>query len=156
MPVNFDADLDEIEAREGGKGLRKWAETVQAETRQTMSELATLKADKVIQEHGYSLVTAEDLAGTSLSELEAKAEAVEAEKLEAQKVLAKDMFARKGLEGEELDVAVEDFLKPAPTDTEARERVAEAARAGGIPTPLVDVTKLHGVEAIRHGLKGTA
>lgn len=155
MPTDFNADLDEIEARDGGSGLRKFAETVQKETRSAMAELATLKAGKVIQEHGYHLITAEDLAGVPVDDLEAKAEALEAEKLESQKVLARDMLTRKGLTGDELDRAVDELLQPSPTNEEARLRAAQAGQAGGVPTPLVDVAKLHGVEAIRHGLSKT-
>ena len=155
MPIDFDADLDEIEAREGGTGLRKWAEAVQKETRSTMSELATLKAAKVIQEHGYHLITAEDLTGVPVADLEAKAEALEGEKLESQRELARDMLTRKGLTGDELDRAVDEFLVPAADDAKARERAAQAARTGGVPTPLVNPTELHGVDAIRHGLSKT-
>lgn len=152
MPIDFNANLDEIEAREGGTGLRKFAEAAQADWRKTQTELVTLKAGKLIQDHGYRLVVAEDLVGVPVDELETKAEALEAEKLDAQKVLARDMLARKGLVGDDLDRAVDDLLQPPPDDDRARERVAAAARAGGVPTPLVDGAKLHGVEAIRHGL----
>jgi len=155
MPIDFDADLDDLEQREGGKGLRKWAEAVQKETRSTMNELATLKADKVIQTHGYRLITAEDLTGVPVGDLEAKAEALEAEKLESQRELARDMLTRKGLTGDDLDRAVDEFLAPAPDDDKARERAAAAQMAGGIPTPLVNTQELHGVEAIRHGLSKT-
>jgi len=152
MPIDFEADLDDLGQREGGKGLRKWAEAVQKETRSTMGELATLKADKVIQEHGYHLITAEDLTGVPLADLEAKAEALEGEKLESQRELARDMLTRKGLAGDDLDRAVDEFLQPAPDDAKARERAAAAARAGGVPTPMVNPQELHGIEAIRHGL----
>jgi hypothetical protein len=152
MPIDFNADLNEIEEREGGTGLRKFAEAAQADWRKTQVELTNLKAERLIQEHGYHLVTAEDLAGVPLSDLESRAEAVEAEKLESQRALARDMLARKGIEGDELDRAVDELLAPTPDNDKARQRAAAASRAGGVPTPLVDVTQLHGVEAIRHGL----
>ena len=155
MPTNFEADLDEIEAREGGSGLRKFAETVQAEARSDRDELATLRAEKVIQEHGYHLISAEDLAGVPKKDLAAKAEALEGTKLESQRDLARDMLARKGLSGDELDRAVDEFLAPSPDDDKARLRAATAAKSGGVPTPLVDTDKLHGIEAIRHGLSKT-
>ena len=152
MPIDFDADLDEIEARDGGTGLRKFAEAAQKDWRKTQTELVTLKAEKLIQDNDYHLVTADDLLGVPLGDLETKAEAVEAEKLESQKTLARDMLARKGLAGTELDRAVEDLLQPPQNTDQARERAAQASQAGGVPTPLVDAGQLHGVEAIRHGL----
>jgi hypothetical protein len=154
MPLELDVDLDEIEAKDGGKGLRKWAETVQAEMRKVSAENVTLKAGQVIQEHGYSRITADDLAGTPLDELEAKAERLEAEKLEAEKELARGMLARQGLEGDDLEQALAEFIQQ---DAEAvsRERVAAATRAGGTVAPLVNTEQLHGVEAIRHGLSKT-
>lgn len=137
MPSLTTEDLDQIEREEGGRGLRQRLEDTLAELTVANKERSSLKAAKVIQDNGLTLVTEQDLAGVSVDELEAKAVAVQAEKAEAQKALARSVFEQKGLEGSELDAAVEDFLKP------AEGAVEQAAGAAG-QTPPPNYGKIPG------------
>lgn len=153
MPFDPNIDLDEVEQREGGKGLRRILEDAIAETREVRKENVRLRSRDVIQEQGLSLVKPEDLEGVSSDELVERAQAVQEERLSAQKDLARDVFARKGLEGEELDKAVEEFIAAPEGADDAYQRVRSVASAGGTVVPVVDSTKLHGIDAIKAGLK---
>lgn len=138
MAVNFDEDLDQVERDEGGRGLRQRYEAALAELKDRDNRLFTFEARNVIEEHGLSLVKPEDLAGVSLQELEERARAVQAEKVDAQKDLARTVFAKRGLAGEELDKAVEEFIAPAvegpPAKSEDLGAIRELGRVPGVVT----------------------
>lgn len=153
MPLDF--DIDEIEKTQGGKGLRRKLEEALKENQKLQSVAAAAEAEKVIGTHGYDLITAEDLKGVGLGEIEAKAAELQEQKQTERLETVKSIFAAKGYEGEDLDQAVEDFIgdqsQPASDGSKFRN-VHESAAADGKPAPAVDVSKLHGVEAIAHAL----
>lgn len=118
-------DLDEVERNEGGRGLRKILEAALAENRTVTGRLATLEAKEAIEEHGWSLVKPEDLAGVDVDDILAKGEALQAEKLSQQAELARSVFERKGLEGEALEEAVQEFLAPMANQPKGAEGVSD-------------------------------
>lgn len=140
MTVDLTENLDEVERTEGGRGLRARLEAALAELKESNQERASLKAQRVIEDHGLSLVSPEDLAGVSVDDLETRAQALQAEKLEAQKDLARSVFAKKGLAGDELEAAVDEFIAPVtekdptPAGADNLPDIMELAKVPGIPS----------------------
>jgi hypothetical protein len=155
MPTDFSSEeLDRVEREEGGKGLRQRLEDALRENRTISQELAQRRSREVISEQGLSLVKPEDLEGLSADELEEKAQAIQLERSEAQVQLARDVFAKKGLDGDELDAAVREFLSVEEgIDDDPYQRVRQVTQAGGQVVPAVNEQKLHGIDAIKAGLK---
>lgn len=152
--MDFDGDdMDDVE--ESGSHLRQKLESTLKENKELTSELSGLKAKELITEQGYGLVKPEDLQGVNLSEMAERAEALQGERKVMQADLAKDMLAKRGLEGEELERAVNDFLAPESQDTAAHSRAREVASVGGIATPSRNTDNLIGLDAIDAALRGT-
>ncbi len=149
---DYDDDVEE-----SGSTLRRKLEETLDKNRELTDELTGLRAKSLIEEHGHHLVKPDDLSGVELSEMADKAEALQQERTAQQADLARDMLARQGLAGEELDKAVADFLNPASGQTTAaHSRAREVAAIGGDPTPLVNPDALHGLDAIQFGLQQKA
>lgn len=148
-------ELDESFEEESGSTLRQKLESTLKENQELTSELSGLKAKELISEQGYGLVKPDDLTGVSLSEMAEKAEALQGERQAMQADLAKDMLAKRGLEGDELERAVNDFLAPEAQDTAAHSRAREVAAVGGISTPANNTQNLMGLDAIDAALRGT-
>lgn len=155
MAIDLNVDIDEVARKEGGKGLRKLLEEALKETGQLRSVAAGAEAQRVIGEKGYNLVKAEDLSGVAVDDIPTKAAELQEQRVTERTNVVRGVLAGKGLEGEELDAAVEDFL--GGSDQAAQEdspwgAVHESAAADGTPVPAVDPTKLHGVQAIEFAL----
>jgi hypothetical protein len=148
-------ELDESFEEESGSTLRQKLESTLKENQELTSELSGLKAKELISEQGYGLVKPDDLTGVSLSEMAEKAEALQGERQAMQADLAKDMLAKRGLEGDELERAVNDFLAPEAQDTAAHSRAREVAAVGGVSTPANNTQNLMGLDAIDAALRGT-
>ena len=147
-------ELDESFEEESGSTLRQKLESTLKENQELTSELSGLKAKELISEQGYGLVKPDDLTGVSLSEMAEKAEALQGERQAMQADLAKDMLAKRGLEGDELERAVNDFLAPEAQDTAAHSRAREVAAVGGVSTPANNTQNLMGLDAIDAALRG--
>jgi hypothetical protein len=152
----FDQELDELERTQGGRGLRHKLEETLSEVSGLKGELATYKAAELLKGEGLSLVKPEDLAGvTDPKQMKAKAEAIQKDRIEAQRILAKDLFAKQGLEGDELETAVETlFASPSgqSVDKDSFNRLTQTVKATGSPTPATNLNDLHGTDAIVYGL----
>ena len=140
-------DLDGYEdeaGRESGSSLRRKLEETLTRERQLTTELSGLKAKELITEHGYGLV-----------KMSTKAEELQQERAGQQADLARDMLAKRGLQGVELDRAVEDFLAPGSGsgDAAAHTRAKEMSTVGGSSAPLRDASGLLGLDAIDHALR---
>ncbi len=143
------SDEDEDES---GSTLRRRLEETLDKNRELSSELSGLKAQAIVQEHGYSLVKPEDLDGVTPDEMIERAEAVQQERLGERDALARDILSNRGLSGSELDQAVNDFLTPSESDTSAYSRAKETSAIGGSAAPLRDPRSLHGLDAIEYAL----
>src|SRR5210317_1720505 len=137
MPELTQQQIDDIEKREGGRGLRVLLEDALAAEKKALQEVASLKGQQVIQDRGLSLVEPSDLAGVPVDEIEERAAQIQEEKLEAQRDLARTMFAKRGLEGADLDAAVQDFLEPAVSDVSGEHpdtgTIDTLRQAGNLP-----------------------
>ena len=147
-------DFEDDFEGESGASLRRKLEEAYNDNRQLTTQLTGLTAKELIQEHGYGLVKVEDLLDTKLDEMAERAEQLQAERSGQQTDLARDMLAKRGLVGAELDKAVEDFLAPAGTgDVSAHTRTREVAAIGGTAAPLRETSGLMGLDAIEHALR---
>lgn len=159
MADEFD-DLEELEP----SALRKKLEAAIKTNKTLTEENSKFKAKDVIEAKGFTLVKPEDLAGVALDKIEEHAEKLHTERKQVQADLAKDIFERQGLEGEELDQAVETFMagkvpeQSSPGDDAARrfEGVRALDRENATPVSQDDASKLHGKDAIAHGLAAKA
>ena len=114
MPISSEYDeaqLDEVEREQGGKGLRKILEAALDENRQAYQRLATVDAKDVIDQHGLTLVKPEDLAGVT-GDLTEAAQKLQAEREAQRQEVLRSVLAERGLEGDALDEALGDLLKP--------------------------------------------
>lgn len=152
MPTSLD-DLDENDEQGGedAKGLRKQLEAVLAQNR-------TLTIEKVLREHELPLVKAEDLAGVKdLDKIEERAKAIQTERVQLQETLVRDIFRRKGIEGDDLEAMVKEFVGTQPPtadeDAEALERARALRSSTSGPAPLVNPENVHGRDAIAMGVK---
>ena len=147
-------DFEDDFEGESGSSLRRKLEEAYNDNRQLTTQLTGLTAKELIQEHGYGLVKVEDLLDTKLDEMAERAEQLQAERSGQQTDLARDMLAKRGLVGAELDKAGEDFLAPAGTgDVSAHTRTREVAAIGGTAAPLRETSGLMGLDAIEHALR---
>lgn len=147
-------DDEEEDVDESGSSLRRKLEETLDKNRDLTTKLTGLTAKSLIEEHGHNLVKPEDLEGVDLSEMSDTAERLQQERSSQQADLARDMLARQGLAGDELDKAVTDFLSPEATGrgTAAHGRAREVAAIGGTAAPLVNPDALHGLDAIEFAL----
>lgn len=159
--MSFDFTEDEFENESGsGSKLREKLEETLSTNKELMKELAFYKAKDVINAKGFNLVKPEDLEGVALDKLEERAEALQAERQDLQKSLVQDIFKKQGLEGEELEAAVQAFIggevtPPTGESTEAAETVERVRSLQGIdslPAATTPPSQLHGIQAIEYGL----
>ena len=151
----LDFDIDDVEKREGGKGLRRKLEEALKENRELRSVATAAKAQEVIGANGLNLVTADDLQGVALDELEAKAAELQEQKVAERRQVVAGILSGKGLEGDELDAAIDEFIGGSePASDESRfANVHESALGDQKPARTVDPSKLHGTAAIEYALQ---
>lgn len=128
------------------------AKTLRTKLERALVENRTLKAEKILSAGTYDLVKPEDLAKVDTDKLEEAAQTLQSERVEIQKGLVRDTFAKRGLDGDDLDAAVADFLGGPPSEEDTLDRIGETASIGGNRPALVNATKLTGVAAIEAGL----
>ena len=150
-------DDEDLSMMSGGALRQKLEETLD-QNKSLSSELSGLKAQAVIQQHGLSLVEPTDLDGVDIGQLEQRAQEIQEDRRGQQEKLARDLLAKRGYEGDELDRQVEDFLGPAPdsgshADADAFNRARQVGAMSGQPTPAINPEKLTGVQAIEWALE---
>lgn len=113
MPITLTDDQGnelDLDKADGGT-LRKKLEEALAENRRLSEAIVTAKAEKAISEHGKGLVKTEDLKGVAPDEVEAKVKEIAERRLQERRDVIRDVLqARDGLEGDELEAAVDEFL----------------------------------------------
>lgn len=112
MPISLIDDQGnelDLDKADGGTLRRKLEEAI-AQNRDLEREAATFRAEKAIEAHGSDLVKPEDLMGVSKDGLEAKVQELHEQRLDTQKETVRTVLAKRGLEGDELEAAVEEFL----------------------------------------------
>lgn len=112
MPIELvdeagnEIDLDKAD----GGTLRKKLEEALSSNKDLEQRLVTREAQSVIAEKGFSLVKPEDLEGVAPDQVEAKAKELHEQKAAERAETVRSVFEEKGLEGDDLDQAVEEFL----------------------------------------------
>jgi len=147
MPDEFDDDESE---NESGSSLRKKLERALKENRTLKGDVASLRAEKLISEKGLSLIKPEDLQGVDPEELEEKALALHKEREDSQLDGIRTVFRRKGLDGDDLERAVNEFVGVGEERDEALGRVRSTSSLTGTPVKLVNPENLHGEDLLLH------
>ena len=163
QPNTVDADdsddLDELD----GHGLRGRLERELREKRNLEAQIVSMKAKEILAENGFDLVKPEDLKGAKLEELESKAKALQDDRLNTARAVVRNRLERQGLEGDDLEAAVDEFFGGEAPKTREQfddEDAAAGRRARtlpvGNPAPRGDPDRLHGFDAIAAGLQATS
>lgn len=135
MPLSVE-EIDEIESTQGGSGLRRKLEETIGENRQLAEKVFSYEANEVIAAKGFSLVKPEDLVGAE--NLEARAQELQEARETERLNVVRDLLAQKGLEGEELDSAVAEFVSaPKSSEGSATDAAAELSSLRGKRPPVV-------------------
>jgi hypothetical protein len=137
-------DFDSEDEKESGSSLRKKLEAALKERDEALKVAIASKAQVLIGEKGYKHLTAEDLAGVSLSDLEAKADELEAQKAAADAAALRRVLEAKGFKDSELDQAMKGLLGDEPDQNATQDRIRDAARLQGTPPPQIQDKGLMG------------
>lgn len=131
----------DIDKADGGTLRKKLEETLQRN--KTLEELASTSAAKAaIGEHGYSLVKEEDLKGVSADQVEAKAKELQEQREASRLETVRSVLAERGLDGEDLEAAVEDFLGSKQSSSEGEDFTGIESIGGSRPTRTPTVPKM--------------
>ena len=140
---------------ESGKKLREKYETALAENAKLKAENIGFKAQKLIDEAGYRLITVEDLKEVGSEDLAKTAEALEAQREKMGKDALRKTLEARGLTGDALEETVAAAF--GESEGEASLQALEGIRTlGNTPgTKVADVvdTSLHGQALINEALK---
>ncbi len=146
MPDDF---TDDELANASGSVLRQKLEQALKENRTLKGDVASLRAERLISEKGLSLIKPEDLQGVDPDELEVKALALHKEREDQQLDGIRTVFRRKGLDGDDLEKAVADFVGPEAEHDEALGRIRSTSSLAGAPVKLVNPENLHGEDLLK-------
>lgn len=137
------------------KDLRAKLEEALASNASLTEKLSVHEVKGVLEAKGYHLVRPEDLRGVPLQEVESKAEAIQKDRLEMQQQLTVDALTKLGIDPAEIERLTTESAQrdQEPPEAEQLRRVRGLGRLGGEPAHGVDTTKLHGLNAIRAGMK---
>lgn len=141
-------DFDSEDEKESGSSLRKKLEAALSERDEALKVAIAAKAQVLITEKGYKHLTAEDLAGVSLSDLEAKADELEAQKTAADAAAIRRVLEAKGFKDSELEQAVKGLLGNEQDGTATQDRLREAARLQGTPPAQIQDKSLVGKDLL--------
>lgn len=141
-------DFDSEDEKESGSSLRKKLEAALKERDEAVQAAVSARAQVLISEKGYTHLTAEDLAGVSLSDLEAKADELEAQKAAADAAAIRRVLEAKGFKDSELEQAVKGLLGDEQDGTATQDRLREAARLQGTPPAQIQDKSLVGKDLL--------
>lgn len=143
------------EPEESGSALRKKLETALAENAKLTAENIGFKAQNLINEKGYKLITVEDLKEVGSEDLAKTAEALEAQREKQGKDAFRKSLEARGLTGDDLEEMVTAVFSE--TEGEASLQALERIRAAGNTpgTKVADVidNTLSGPALINEALK---
>lgn len=139
----------------GGELRTKLTDTMKV-NREQAEKLATYEARDLIAAEGLTFITPDDLKGVPADGLKAKAIELNTAKSDQLKSIAEDRFKAQGLQGAELERAVEDFVGGKPAKHPDADATARARAAGSGGTPITGLTNTEGLSArekLRAGLE---
>lgn len=143
-------DFNSEDEKETGSTLRSRFEQTLGEKKALEATVLELKAEKLISTKGYKHLTVEDLRGVDLSELEAKAEALEAQKATADAEAVRRVLAGRGLNDSQLETALATILgSNEGADSKALDRIAQAGKLVGTPPAATEDETLYGPSRLR-------
>lgn len=143
-------DYGDESSNESGSGLRAKLEAALGTIKTYETELIGFKAEKVIQEKGLKHISAADLAGIPLNELDTKAPELDAAKAQQAESLFRSTLAARGLSGDQLESALAVLTGSAPEPASAvldRIRKVGSVQAAAPASPTEQ--GLYGEDLIR-------
>lgn len=148
------AEFTSEDRNETGGSLREKLEAALAQNAQLATEVASVRAEKLIAAKEFQFVTPEDLKGVKLDELEARATALEAAGAKTAEAALRRLFEKQGLDGDSLDAAVKDAIGPKTdeADAAAAARVRAAANVAGTTPTTVSAQNLTAEQKIAAGI----
>lgn len=148
----MDEDLES--GSESASTLRsRLAETAKA-NRELETELRTLRADKLISEKGYKLVSSADLSEVPLGDLEARATEIEARKQVDGENAMKAVLRSRGYSEEEVETSLLNLLGTTQGElADAQARLRTVTTTSGSIAPIDNRAQLTGPDRIRWALE---
>jgi len=146
--VQFEEDLDKVT---GGELRKRYEDTLKT-LRERDSEVALLRADKVIRDNGYTLADPQALVGVEASELEEKARELHEAKWSDQTSLIRRHFESQGMSGEVLEDAVRKFVDGGETTAGTTYTGFAPVIPEGVPVGTVQAD-VHGYDALLLGVQ---
>jgi len=151
---------DEHELPTDGGSLRTMLQEKIGENNRLQQELHGMRASTLIQEHGFTLVSAEDASNIAAEDLETSLRSLQEERVVGQADTVRSVLAQQGLEGDALEQAVSNVFNgevPAvagvtSASAEASGRQRDLSSIPGKPPGAVSTLDLHGRDAIVAGL----
>lgn len=152
MAEEFDTDTPEA-----AKGLRGLLEAAKAESSKALKELHAYKVKDVLAEAGLHLVKAEDLAGVDLKDVASKAATIQAERVSQEAEVTRRVMKNLGMSDEQIETAVTAIATGNEVVNEAANATARTRQLStvGTPSSVSSTAGLHGLDAIRAGMKTT-
>ena len=143
-------DFNSEDEKETGSTLRSKFEQAIETNKALQARVVEMSAKSLISEKGYKHLSVEDLRGVDLSELEAKAEALEAQKATADAEAVRRVLAGRGLDDSQLETALASILGSTESgDSTALDRIAQAGKLNGTPPSAVQDESLYGPTRLR-------
>lgn len=143
---------------ESAKGLRGLLEAAKSAERKASEELHAYKVKDLLAEAKLHLVEAKDLAGVDLKDVASKAATIQQERVDQEAAVARKLAKAMGLTDEQVEAAVQAITSGNEVrnpDAEATSRARQLSQVG-TPSPIsTPVSELHGLDAIRAGMKTT-
>lgn len=151
------SDDDQTDLPTDGRGLRAKLEETLRENAALRKQALTLAAEKTITSKGFDLVTVDDLKGVDLDKVETEAARLQAERADQLRSVAESRFKAQGLQGEELNRAVDAFVQGTGGAPQHHPDAGAYNRARGVgagtPTPVITGEGLSAAEKLRAGLE---
>lgn len=159
MTTEFFSEDEQSAGGEGGQSdggkLRAQLEAALKSNKELQGKLSTYEVREFLGGKKLDLVKAEELAGVEPTKWEETATRIQTERTELQQTLLRQGLAQKGFSEEDIESIVSGVVT-SPTEVEeakATDRVRQVGGLAATPPLPVDPSKLHGLEAIRAGLK---
>jgi len=122
---------------ESGKSLRDRLAEAERARRELETEVTGYRAKEIISSKGFTHVKPEDLVGVASTDLEKKAEEIEAAKAALESEVLKAALLRRGVSADEVEGAVAQLLgKSEEQDqSESLALLSQVSKVAGTPAP---------------------
>lgn len=154
-----DTQIDDLPT--DGGGLRAKLEETIAEANQLRQANAAFQAKDLIAANSWSLVSPEELAAGGLEGMAERGAQLQLEKEQQRTAMVESVFAQRGLQGDDLRLATEEFLAGTPqtdtgvtaTERQTLENMQRLGQVSGAPAGTINPENLSAKQKIQSAIK---